>query len=184
MSIYKDDRIYITPSGVQKERLGEEDIFVLDESGEILSRPDAIDIKVSASTPIFLSVFHVRGAGAIIHSHSVNAVLATMIANETFEVTHLEMMKGIAGIHYHDRLIVPIVENTAREADLADPVAEMMEKYPESHAVLVRRHGIYVWGKSWEQAKIHTECYDHIFSMVTGMRQLGIDPTETASMRS
>nr|VFJ61430.1 MAG: methylthioribulose-1-phosphate dehydratase/methylthioribulose 1-phosphate dehydratase / enolase-phosphatase E1 [Candidatus Kentron sp. FW] len=131
-----------------------------------------------------LGVFLVRGTGAIIHSHGVNAVLVTMIANETFEVTHLEMMKGIAGIDYHDRLIVPIVENTAREGDLADSVARMMEKYPESHAVLVRRHGIYVWGKSWKQAKIHAECYDHLFNTVIGMRRLGIDPTETASMRN
>lgn len=54
MGIHKDDRIYMTPSGVQKERLGEEDIFVLDESGKILLRPDAIDGKVSARAPIFL----------------------------------------------------------------------------------------------------------------------------------
>ncbi len=39
--------------------------------------------------------YELRGAGAVLHSHSLNAVLATLI-DETakeFKVTHLEMIK-------------------------------------------------------------------------------------------
>jgi len=32
-------------------------------------------------------------------------------------------------------------------------MAEAMRDYPDASAVLVRRHGVYVWGKTWEQAK-------------------------------
>jgi ribulose-5-phosphate 4-epimerase/fuculose-1-phosphate aldolase len=29
-----------------------------------------------------------------------------------------------------------------------------MEQYPDSCAVFVRRHGVYVWGETWQKAKI------------------------------
>lgn len=54
---------------------------------------------------------------------------------------------------YDDTLVVPIIENTPEEKDLKDRMARAMEEYPDSCAVLVRRHGVYVWGESWEKAK-------------------------------
>lgn len=54
---------------------------------------------------------------------------------------------------YDDFLVVPIIENTPEEKDLKDRMARAMEEYPDSCAVLVRRHGVYVWGESWEKAK-------------------------------
>lgn len=50
-------------------------------------------------------------------------------------------------------LVVPIIENTPEEKDLKERMARAMEEYPDSCAVLVRRHGAYVWGESWEKAK-------------------------------
>lgn len=54
---------------------------------------------------------------------------------------------------YDDTLVVPIIENTPEEKDLKERMAHAMEKYPDSCAVLVRRHGVYVWGETWEKAK-------------------------------
>lgn len=48
---------------------------------------------------------------------------------------------------------MPIIENTPEERDLTFRMIRAMEEYPESCAVLVRRHGVYVWGESWEKAK-------------------------------
>jgi methylthioribulose-1-phosphate dehydratase len=178
ISIRDGERIYMAPSGVQKERLRPEDLFVLDASGAVISSPEANDKKVSACAPLFFNAFRIRGAGAVLHSHSVNAMLATLAFREAFRVTHLEMMKGITGTGYHDELVVPIIENTAHEADLADSMAAAMEAHPKSHAVLVRRHGVYVWGADWVQAKTHAECYDYLFEAAVRMQQLGIDPSE------
>ena len=36
---------------------------------------------------------------------------------------------------------------------LQEPMAEIMKKYPEASAVLVRRHGVFVWGETWQKAK-------------------------------
>ena len=108
-------------------------------------------------------------------------MLATLIPGDVFRVTHLEMMKGIAGTGFHDVLEVPIIENTAHECDLADSMADAIRAYPDSDAVLVRRHGVYVWGRDWVQAKTQAECYDYLFAAAVAMRRLGVDP-ETATL--
>ena len=177
ISLRVDGRVYMAPSGVQKERLEPADLFVLDEEGEVIERPANPKLKLSQCSPLFFNAFKLRGAGAVLHSHSVNAMLATLLYDNEFRVTHLEMMKGITGVGYHDELVVPILENTAHECDLADAMASAIEAYPSSHAVLVRRHGVYVWGDDWVKAKTHAECYDYLFEASVRMRQLGLDPT-------
>lgn len=63
------------------------------------------------------------------------------------------MIKGVRvggtgpALSYLDTLVVPIIENTPFEEDLRDSMAETMKKYPDAPGVLVRRHGVYVWGR-------------------------------------
>jgi methylthioribulose-1-phosphate dehydratase len=175
ISIRAENRIVMAPSGVQKERLSPDELFVLDLEGKVIERPPE-PFKLSACAPLFMHAFHKRNAGAVLHSHSVNAMLATLIYERAFLVTHLEMMKGITGVGYHDELVVPIIENTAHECDLADSMAAAMDAYPSAHAVLVRRHGVYVWGDDWVRAKTHAECYDYLFDAAVRMHRLGVDP--------
>ncbi|CAG8478997.1 11769_t:CDS:2 [Diversispora eburnea] len=183
ISIRKDDFIYIAPSGVQKERMRPSDIFVLTLSTrKILRAPEMY--RPSACTPLFYNSYTLRNAGACIHSHSQNAVMATLLfTGETFEITHQEMIKGIKRgsgdqyLDYQDTLIVPIIENTSFEEDLTEKMAEVMEIYPDTNAVLVRRHGVYVWGETWEKAKTMSECYDYLFEISVKMKSIGLDPT-------
>jgi methylthioribulose-1-phosphate dehydratase len=183
ISIRAGDRIYVAPSGVQKERLRPGDMFVVDLDGKVLEAPADPGLRVSACAPLFLHAYRLRGAGAVIHSHSVHAMVATLVFDQVFEVTHLEMMKGITGTMYGDRLVVPIIENTAHEHELADTMAEAMQAHPRAHAVLVRRHGVYVWGADWVQAKTHAECYDYLFDAAVRMRQIGVDPARPPQVR-
>ena len=73
------------------------------------------------------------------------------------------MIKGLRvggmgpALSYLDTLVVPIIENTPYEEDLKDSMAAAMKEYPDAAGVLVRRHGLYAWGKTWEQAKAQTE---------------------------
>lgn len=138
-----------------------------------------------------------RGAGAVIHTHSPNAVMATLLwPGKEFRCTYLEMIKvdlmtlsinstkyqassyisffflyflnrhffllQFQGIYdhklgrylrYDEELIVPIIENTPFEKDLEDRMNATMQEYPGSTAILVRRHGLYVWGETWQKAK-------------------------------
>ncbi len=108
------------------------------------------------------------------------------------------MIKGIKGHGFYDTLVVPIVENTARESELTFalrcaaaravclgpsppdartrcvPHSEAMEAYPAATAVLVRRHGVYVWGDTWAQAKTQAECYHYLFQAAVEARRLGV----------
>ncbi|MCA9562029.1 MAG: methylthioribulose 1-phosphate dehydratase [Myxococcales bacterium] len=176
ISVKEAGRVYIAPSGVQKERLEVDDLFVLDEAGEVLERPENEAFRPSACTPLFFNAYNLRGAGAVLHTHSIHALLVTLAFQTEFRCTHLEMMKGISGVGYADELVVPIIENTPHECELADSMAEAIRQYPQSHAVLVRRHGVYVWGKDWVQAKTHAECYDYLFQTTLEMLRLGVDP--------
>ncbi|XP_011494079.1 PREDICTED: methylthioribulose-1-phosphate dehydratase isoform X2 [Ceratosolen solmsi marchali] len=176
------DKIYITPSGVQKERILPSEMFVQDIEGKDLELPPPEkNLKKSQCTPLFMSAYTSRNAGAVIHSHSKFAVMVTLLwpGNE-FRIKHLEMIKGIhnqklgRSYRYDEELVVPIIENTPFEADLKGRMDEVIEDYPETCAVLVRRHGIYVWGDTWQQAKTMTESYDYLFDIAVQMRSSGL----------
>lgn len=85
----------------------------------------------------------------------MEALLATLLdpGADAFRVSHLEMIKGLAGHGYADELVIPIVENTARECQLTASLRAAMAAHPSAPAVLVRRHGVYVWGATWQAAK-------------------------------
>ena len=57
ISIREGDRVYMAPSGVQKERIAERDLYVFDQNGEILERPADPQLKPSACLPLFFNAF-------------------------------------------------------------------------------------------------------------------------------
>jgi methylthioribulose-1-phosphate dehydratase len=177
--------IYIAPSGVQKEKLKASDLFVLEYPSRTYLRKPPV-LKPSQCTPLFLAAFD-RGAGCCIHTHSQWAVLITLLVERnfgreaSFEIEQLEQIKGIAkgrgqtgALSYWDKLRVPIIENTAHEEDLTESLEAAMERYPDSYAVLVRRHGVYVWGDTVHKAKTMCESFDYIFQLAVEMHRLGL----------
>ncbi|MED6221307.1 hypothetical protein PIB30_053138 [Stylosanthes scabra] len=174
--------ILMSPSGVQKERMEPDDMYVLSHNGSVLSSPSAKPYphkppKCSDSSPVFLKAYELRDAGAVIHSHGIESCIVTMInpLSKEFRITHMEMIKGIKGHGYYDELVVPIIENTAYEYELTDSLAKAIEAYPKSTAVLVRNHGVYVWGDTWISAKTQTECYHYLFDAAIKLHQMGLD---------
>jgi ribulose-5-phosphate 4-epimerase/fuculose-1-phosphate aldolase len=151
ISIRDAGKIYLAPSGVQKERIAEEDLYELDADGGVLCAPSDSRLTPSACQPLFFNAYRLRNAGAVIHSHAIHAMLVTLLYRERFECTQLEMIKGIG-----------------------------------SFAVLVRRHGVYIWGKDWVQAKTHAECYHYLFEAAVQMAQLGLraDAPDTGARRN
>ncbi|KAK6946706.1 hypothetical protein RJ641_000179 [Dillenia turbinata] len=174
--------ILMSPSGVQKERMEPDDMYVISPNGSVLYAPSPKPYphkppKCSDCAPLFMKAYEMRNAGAVIHSHGMESCLVTMInpLSKEFRITHMEMIKGIQGHGYYDELVVPIIENTAHERELTDSLAKAIESYPKATAVLVRNHGIYIWGDSWISAKTQAECYHYLFDAAMKLHQMGLD---------
>ncbi len=183
ISIRTQAGIYMAPSGVQKERIAAADVYLLDgddlDTCRVLQGPDGPGFKVSECQPLFYNAFRDRGAGAVIHSHSVWAVLAARLAAPhgepgVFACQGLEMQKGLRAKGCFETVQVPIIRNTPREAELTDSMAEAMAAHPDVDAVLVAGHGVYVWGETWVQAKTQAECYDYLFRASVEAHRLGL----------
>lgn len=162
----------VTPSGVPKELLLPEDLFLLTQHGkEQLKNPAPRKqeqmVKVSDSAALFAAIFAKRpDVRAISHVHSVSAVLAAgMCEGDVLRLTDLEMIKGL-GVANTVVLEVPIVPNQPTEPELVPSVIKALEDYPAAQAILVREHGVYVFGKSFEKAKIATECLNVVLEVV------------------
>ncbi|KAI1265652.1 methylthioribulose-1-phosphate dehydratase [Xylariaceae sp. FL1019] len=193
-SIRDGDLVYIAPSGVQKELMKASDLYVLSieqQQGDFKNRTyvrSPHDGRPSQCTPLFLAAFTRRGAGCCIHTHSQWAVLVTLLLeaqgpgrDKVFEINNIEQIKGFGrgfqksgNLGYHDTLRIPVIENTAHEEDLTEFLEEAMEKYPDTYAVLVRRHGVYVWGDNVHKAKTMCESLDYLFQLAVEMKKLGM----------
>jgi len=174
------NRVFVAPSGLMKENMTAEDMFELDMQGTVVQPPVTPGLRQSACTPLWYVVYGARpSAKAVIHTHSLHAVLATMLdTTETapcLRLSHLEMLKGVGGHAYDDVLEVPIIDNRPNEGLLAAQLAKALVAYPKANACLVRRHGLYVWGDSWEQAKCQAEAFDYLFEAAVKMHSLGFD---------
>lgn len=127
--------------------------------------------RPSQCTPLFLAAFTRRRAGCCIHTHSQWAVLVTLLLEarhaDVFEINNIEQIKAFprralpgdaaaANLGFHDTLRIPVIENTPHEEDLTEFLEAAMDKHPEASAVLVRRHGVYVWDDNVHKAK--TQC--------------------------
>ena len=107
--------------------------------------------------------------------------MATLLwPGKEFKISHQEMIKGVrrggnaSTLSYLDTLVVLIIENTPQEEDLRDSMEAAMREYPDAAGVLVRRHGVYVWGDDWQKAKTQAECLDYLFEIGVKMKLAGL----------
>ncbi|KAG1650821.1 Methylthioribulose-1-phosphate dehydratase [Nymphon striatum] len=180
-----DSKIYITPSGVEKEKIIGEDLLVADENGKLLKNATSNKNLKMSFIPNFMHIFKMRNAVAAIHTHSKAAILTTMLFDSThFRITDLQNMKDIKNavtglnLKMKDTLSVPIIENEEEEDDIQVGLAEALRNNPETHAILIRKHGLYVWGKNWKETKLMLENFESIFEIANNMKLYRVNPME------
>jgi len=155
-------RLAITPSGADKGALQTDQILLIDDRGSVISDHPA---RPSDECPLHIRIAKERGAGAVLHTHSV---WSTMLSNLYFEdgglaIEGYEMLKGLDGVKTHEhREWLPILENSQDMLELADRLADNLRQFPQAHGFLLRRHGLYTWGKDLAQAKRHVEILEFL----------------------
>jgi methylthioribulose-1-phosphate dehydratase len=163
-------RLAITASSIDKGRMNAGQILELDEEGRMLQGSG----KPSAETLLHLEVVRSTGAGAVLHTHSVWTTVLSDYHHERggFHIEGYEMLKGLEGIQTHEhREWVPVVENSQDMAALALKARGLLTEHPEIHGLLVRRHGMYTWGKDIAAAARHVEILEFLLEAV-GRRQM------------
>ncbi len=168
--------LMVTASGKDKGRLAEDDFVHIGSDGNPL---DENQPKSSAETMLHVVLAELQSVGCILHTHSIWGTLLSdhYFEDGGFEIAGYEMLKGLDGITTHDTSHwIPIFENTqdipqlAREVKsrLADPMESM------THGFLIRRHGLYTWGKDVFAARRHVEIYEFLFECL--VRKMSLPP--------
>jgi methylthioribulose-1-phosphate dehydratase len=155
-------RLAITSSGLDKGSLTPSNILEIDADAIVLrgnGRP-------SAETGLHLVVVQELGAGSVLHTHSVAGTLLSdrWAAKKGLALEGYEMLKGLAGIATHEhREWVPILENSQDYTALSAEVRLVLQRHPECHGILLRRHGLYTWGRDTAEARRHIEIFEFLF---------------------
>jgi len=163
-------QLAITRSGVDKGELTPSDILIIDNESRSLSGDSG---KPSDESSLHIAVVVARGAGAVLHTHSVwSTTLSDLHYSERgFAIEGFEMLKGLSGVKSHlYREWIPILENSQDMASLSQTVTETLAAYPETHALVLHRHGLYTWGRDLKEAKRHVEILEFLFEAVARMR--------------
>ncbi len=158
-------RLAITPSGADKGRLSAEQILEIDGDGRVIGGAG----RPSDETRVHLAVVEARGAGAVLHTHSVwSTVMSEACAAEGgVAITGYEMLKGLTGVKTHEhREWVPIVGNRQDWHEGAPSVTAALAAHPEAHGVLLRGHGLYTWGRDVGEARRHLEVLEFLLEVV------------------
>ena len=159
-------RLAITPSGADKGELAAEQIV---ETGWGMDDADNLKEKPSAEALLHINVVLERGAGAVLHTHSVWSTILSdyHIGRGGFFIEGYEMLKGLSGVATHEhREWVPIVENSQDMQALAAETRRMLDENPKVHGFLIRRHGLYTWGKDLAEAARHVEILEFLLESV------------------
>ena len=155
-------RLAMSPSGVDKGELKPEQLLAIDENTRIVSAHGG---KPSDESLLHLRIVKERGAGAVLHTHSVwNTILSDLFAAEGgVTIDGYEMLKGLHGVGTHEHVeFLPIVENSQDMPALAELVGKTLNEHHAAHGFLLRRHGLYSWGQTLAEAKRHIEILEFL----------------------
>jgi methylthioribulose-1-phosphate dehydratase len=152
----------MSPSGVDKGELLPDQLLSIDENARIVSQHDG---KPSDESLLHIRIVKERGAGAVMHTHSVwNTILSDLYDSDGgVKIEGYEMLKGLQGVNTHEHSEwLPIIENSQDMPALAETIAVTLNQHKAAHGFLLRRHGLYSWGNTLAQAKRHIEILEFL----------------------
>lgn len=159
-------QLAMSPSGVDKGELRADQLLLIDEHARIAGGNGG---KPSDESLLHIRIVKERGAGAVLHTHSIwNTILSDVYASEGgVKIEGYEMLKGLQGVRTHDHSEwLPIIGNSQDMPALAETVGHTLNKHHAAHGFLLRRHGLYSWGEDLAQAKRHIEILEFLLETI------------------
>lgn len=155
-----DGSLAITVSGAHKGKLKLDDIMRVDACGLSLDGK-----KPSAETLLHTGIYqHIENAGVVLHPHSVNATVLSMLSADFVELQDYELLKAFPGVDTHDcKVRVPVLENNQDINMLSQQVQPFIDNLEALHGYLIRGHGFYTWGQNIDDALRHVEAFEFLF---------------------
>ena len=157
-------RIAITGSGLHKGKLDLDSIIEIDGNGKIISG----NKRASSETALHLAVIKGVHAGSVFHTHSVWSTILSLRYQKQggLMLEGYEMLKGLenVGTHKHSEW-VPILENSQDMESLSVSVSQMLKDYPGIHGFMLSGHGLYTWGKTFQDAERHVEVLEFLLEV-------------------
>ena len=157
-------RLAITTSGVDKGTLSAGEIVEIDEHGKVVAGSG----RPSAEASLHLAIARARGAGAVLHTHSIwSTILSDAAKEDGLALEGYEMLKGLDGVDTHEHHEwLPILDNTQDWAAAVPEVEAILTEHPQAHGFLIRRHGLYTWGRDLAEARRHVEILEFLFEVM------------------
>ncbi|MGW6448448.1 methylthioribulose 1-phosphate dehydratase [Lentzea sp. NPDC055074] len=158
-------RLAVTVSGVDKGEITAGDSVVIDVDGKAVDS----DKVPSAEAALHARIANVAGAGAVVHVHALATVVAAEHWPDGVVLKDLEMLKGF-GRYDHEEVVIPVVRNSQDMLELGDAFEKGFD--PSVPALLVARHGVYVWGDDLMQARHRLECLEWLLRFKVETRDI------------
>ncbi|KPL61333.1 methylthioribulose 1-phosphate dehydratase [Rossellomorea vietnamensis] len=150
----------VTASGKDKRKHTKEDFLLVNAHGEAM---EETGLRPSAETLLHSHIFNESSAGCSLHVHTVaNNVISELYGDEgVITFRNQELIKAWDKWGEHDSLSIPIIHNHAHIPTLADTFHPYIQE--DKGAVLIRNHGITVWGRTAFEAKKLLEACEFLF---------------------
>jgi methylthioribulose-1-phosphate dehydratase len=167
-------RLAITTSGVNKGTLSAGEVVEIDQHGKVVAGSG----QPSAEASLHLAIARGRGAGAVLHTHSIwSTILSDAATGDGLAIEGYEMLKGLDGVATHEhREWLPILDNTQDWAAAVPRVEATLTEQPKAHGFLIRQHGLYTWGRDLTEAKRHLETLEFLFEVMGRKRGMTWQP--------
>ncbi|MHC9161128.1 methylthioribulose 1-phosphate dehydratase [Exiguobacterium profundum] len=161
----------VTASGRDKRKRTDEDFVLVDATGQLIGEQTG---KPSAETLLHVEIFNKTNATCSLHVHTVdnNVISELYAANGHVTFAGQEIIKALGYWEETASVQIPIIENHADIPTLARAFAPHVTS--DAGAVLIRNHGITVWGETPAAAKRYLEAYEFLFSYSLKLRALGV----------
>lgn len=148
----------VTASGKDKTKTTPDDFLLVDAAGVPVLETD---LRPSAETLLHTHIYNATTAGCVLHVHTTDNNVITNLYESEVVLANQEIIKALNIWEEGASITIPIIENYA---DIPKLGVEFQKHITgNTGAVLIRNHGITVWGKDGFDTKKRLEAYEFLF---------------------